>query len=241
MKLFDLESPIMRFLTRVADIMILDILVIICCIPIITIGPAVTALHYMCLKMIRGEDCYIIRGFFKSFKENFKQATIIWLILLAAALIFAGDIYILTETGIKFHTVFRVIILIAGAVVAFTATFVFPLLAKFDNTTGRTLKNAFTISVLQLPKTIIMIILNVLPFALLIYFPQTTPYVLFFGFSLPAYIGALMYNKFFQKMEDRVLEEMGPQETEEEGEDERIFKDELDETLIADKMNREAQ
>lgn len=81
-RFFDLESPLMRVLNRVADLMILNLLMVVCCIPIITTGAAVTAMHYVLLKMVRGEEGYLIRGFFKSFKANFKQATLIWLIML---------------------------------------------------------------------------------------------------------------------------------------------------------------
>lgn len=67
---------------RAADLMILNIVFIICCLPIVTIGASLTALHYVTLKMVRNEESYIVKSFFKSFKQNFKQATIINLIML---------------------------------------------------------------------------------------------------------------------------------------------------------------
>ena len=86
MKIFDLDSPLMQFLNKMADLLWLNILTFICCIPIVTIGASLTAMHYMALKMVRNEECYITRGFFKSFKENFRQATLIWLLLLPSYL-----------------------------------------------------------------------------------------------------------------------------------------------------------
>ena len=92
MKLFNLDSPVMVFLSKVANLMILNVLTIICCIPIFTAGAAITALYYVTIKMARGDDPYIIKGYiFKSFKENFKQATIIWLIMLVILAIIAVD------------------------------------------------------------------------------------------------------------------------------------------------------
>ena len=91
MKLFNLDSPVMVFLSKVANLMILNVLTIICCIPIFTAGAAITALYYVTIKMARGDDPYIIKGYFKSFKENFKQATIIWLIMLVVIAIIAVD------------------------------------------------------------------------------------------------------------------------------------------------------
>ena len=68
MKLFDLDSPVMRFLSKMADLMILNILTMICCLPLFTAGAAFTALHYVCLKMVRNEEGYIAKSYFKAFK-----------------------------------------------------------------------------------------------------------------------------------------------------------------------------
>ena len=233
MKIFDLDSPLINFLNKVADLMCLNILTMICCIPIITAGASLTAMHYMALKIVRNEECYITRGFFKSFKENFKQATIIWLILLLVVVILVGDVYIIMKSGIEFHMVLRVVIMAAAVLVAFTATFVFPVLAKFENSVKGTIKNAFLMSILQFPKTITMIVLNILPAVLFIYFFQMIPVIFLFGFSLPAFLGAFLYNKFFQKLEEQLLVEAGENAEEvREEEEERIFKDELDESLV---------
>ena len=87
-KIFDMDSPVMRFLSRMADLMIMNLVVTICCIPIVTIGASITAMHYVMLKLVRGEDGYIVKDFFKSFKQNFKQSTIIWLIMCVFIFVF---------------------------------------------------------------------------------------------------------------------------------------------------------
>ncbi len=94
-KFFDIDSPFIQFLNRVADLMILNFLVMICCLPIFTIGASYTAMHYVLLKMVRKEEGYLIRGFFKSFKQNFKQATLIWLGMLVLIAFFGVDFCIL--------------------------------------------------------------------------------------------------------------------------------------------------
>ena len=66
-KIFDIDSPFMRALTRVADLMILNFLMLLCCIPVITAGAGFTGMHYVLLKMVRNEEGYIARGFFKKF------------------------------------------------------------------------------------------------------------------------------------------------------------------------------
>lgn len=231
MKLFDLDSPIMRALSRMADLLLLNLLAIVCSIPIITAGASFTALHYMSLKMVRGEETYVVRGFFKSFKDNFKQATIIWLIFLFVLAVLIGDFIIMNNVE-SIHVAIKVIIMAVAIVVLLTGTFLFPVLAKFDNPVRLTIKNAFVISVLQFPKAVVMFILNWLPWILMVMIIQIAPLCVLFGFSLPAYIAALMYNKFFKKLEDQIQEKNGNvPETEKAADDERIFKDELDESI----------
>lgn len=226
MKLFQLDSPLMNFLNKVADLMWLNILALICCIPIVTAGASLTALHYIALKIVRNEESYITRGFLKSFKENFKQATAIWLILLVAMLLLAGDVYIIFYSGIEFNVVIKVIIMAAIVLVAFVATFVFPLLSKFDNTVKQTIKNAFFMSIMQLPKTILMIVMNLAPIVLAMFSYKAFPIVFMFGLAVPAFSSAMLYDKVFQKLEDKILEASGGQATGEE--DEHIFSDEVE-------------
>lgn len=237
MKLFNLDSPLMQALNKMADLMWLNILTMICCIPIITIGPALTAMHYMALKMARDEECYITRDYFKSFKLNFRQGILIWLLMLFILVILAGDFYIMNYSGLDFGTPLRVILIVISFMVLFVMTFIFPVLAKFDNTVLRTVKNAFLIAVLQFPKTILMMILAVAPVGLFLFFPQITPIIFLFGLSAPAWVSAKLYSKFFKKLEAQIAENNAPEEgTEgadtEEAEDERIFRDELDESLL---------
>ena len=241
MKFFDLDSPLMQVLNKVADLLWLNILTLICCIPIVTAGASLTAMNYMALKIVRNEECYITKGFFKSFKQNFKQATAIWLLFLLAVLVLAGDFYIVKNSGIEFNIVIKVVIGIVALILTFTWMFVFPVLAKFDNTVIRTIKNAFVMSILQFPKTLLMIVIYALPSVIGILVPQAFPICFLFGLSAPAYVSALLYNKFFKKLEDQYIAATTPAEEEgaKEENEERIFKDELDESLIEGTKDKE--
>lgn len=231
MKLFDLDSPLMQSLSKMADLLWLNVLTLICCIPIVTAGASFTALNYMALKIARNEECYITKGFFKSFKENFKQATLIWLLLLLLALVLLGDVYIMSFSGLEFGRVFQILIGAVAVLVGCTALYVFPVLAKFDNTIRRTIKNAFFMSLMQFPKTVLMLVLYALPAVLFVFFYQITPIVLLFGFSVPAWLSAKLYSKLFKRLEDKILETT-EEPAEVTGEDERIFHDELSEDLV---------
>lgn len=92
MRIFNAESPLMEGLSKVADLVILNLLVLLCCIPVITAGAALTGMHYVLLKMARDEEGYIVRSYFKSFKENFLQATGMWLIFLVLLSVFILDL-----------------------------------------------------------------------------------------------------------------------------------------------------
>ncbi len=233
----------MQVLNKVADLMILNLLTVFCCIPIITIGASMTAMHYVALKMARNEECYIARDFFKSFKLNFKQGTAIWLIELFIILILAGDFLIMSRTEMSFGSTIKVILTVIAFLALFTFMFVFPVLAKFENTVMRTLKNAFFIGVLQFPKTIAMMVLAVLPVGVFLLFPQITPIVFLFGLTAPAWLSAKMYSGYFRKLEEQITAANAPAEGEkpEEGEDERIFRDELDESLIENTIPAEQE
>ncbi len=219
-KIFGLDSPLIQFLNKVADLMWLNLLTLLCCIPVITIGASLTSAHYVALKMRRNEEGYIAKEFFKAFKMNFKQSTLIWLILLVIAAVIGADLYIIKETDLGIPEAFRVIIMAVGLLVVFMAVWVFPVQAKFVNTIGQTMKNAFSLSVIQIPKTLLMIVLYIAPPVLCILFLQIFPLYFILGLSLPIYVSAMLYNKMFQKLEDRILERMAEEEKEASGEQE---------------------
>lgn len=236
MKFFNLDSPVMQALGKMADLMWLNILTLICCIPVVTAGASLTAMHYMALKIVRNEECYITKGFFKSFKENFKQATLIWLLMVIVIAVLAGDFIIMRYSGMTFSKALQIVIIAVGVLFLFTAVFVFPVLAKFDNTLWRTIKNAFLMSIMQFPKTILMILMFAIPPVLFVFYPRVIPLVIFFGLSVPAWLSAKLYNKFFQKLEDQVMAASG--ETAPEDEDEHIFSDELEESATQDNQKQ---
>ena len=110
--LFDLDNPVMRFLSRVADLLVLNLLFILCSIPIFTIGASITALYYCFFKMKDQEEGYLAKRFFKSFKENFKQATIMWLLLLILFLVLGFEFLIFRTVPGTTGTVIRAVILV---------------------------------------------------------------------------------------------------------------------------------
>ena len=202
-RIFNFEGPVFTFLSRLADLFWLNLLYIICCIPVITAGAATTALYYVTLKMAKDEEGYITKSFFKSFKQNFLQATAIWLVILVIGIVMFMDLRIANGGNMaevfNTTTVSNVVIVAVGVMVivlCMTLTYVFPLLAQFDNTVVNTVKNAFLISIRHLPYTFLMMVITAIPFALIWFSPALLLLVLIM-FSATAYINSKFLNKIF--------------------------------------------
>ena len=88
-RMFSYDGPLMTFIGKIADLLILNVIWLLCCIPIITIGPATTAMYYVTLKLARNEEPSIVKSFFHSFKMNLKQGIFMFLafVLIGAVLV----------------------------------------------------------------------------------------------------------------------------------------------------------
>ena len=205
--LFNPDNRFFTFMGRVADLMILNILCIICCIPVITIGPAITAMFYVTLKMARNEESYVIRGFFHSFKQNFRQGVIIHLIMLVVGAVLLFDLYFTRQMSgeNRLYMVLGYIFMVAIALYLMVFTYVYPMLAKFYNTIRNSFRNALLVSIRHLPYTVLMLLITAAPVILMFFVPQTAAYVILFyillGFSTIAYINS----RFFVKIFDRYI------------------------------------
>ncbi len=185
--------------------MILNLLFFFLSLPVITIGATTTAMYYVTLKMARNEESYIVKGFFKSFKQNFKQATIMWIIDLVVVGLLILDISIVNgkvisvSTDSTFLTVVKVGLAAAAIFIAFTLTFSFPVLAKFDNTIKNTYKNSFIMSVRHFPTTLLTIFLWGGTLFLIYCMPQLLIFAVMLLFSLIAFATSFLFVKNFDK------------------------------------------
>ena len=227
-KVFALDSPLMNGLSKLADLIWLNILATICCIPIITIGASLTALHYVVLKMVKDEEGYITRSFFKSFRENFKQATLMWLMLLVVFILLVADFMIFRFSGIVFPGWCQIALIAIAVLIMFATMHLFPLLSRYENSIRATYKNSLFMGILHLPKTILMMLCWIIPAVITIYVERFFPIVFFLGISGPAFLNALLYKKSFEQLEpetekksdaDWTVQTVSEEETEEEKEE----------------------
>lgn len=219
-RFFSMDSKFFIVMSRIADLILLNILCIICCIPVITAGASITALYYVTLKMARDEESYIIRSFFHSFKQNFKQATIINLIMLLTAAVLYVDLKIANAgSGVLYKGLLTLFIGVA-IIYALLLLYIYPILAKFFNSIKNTYVNAFMMAIRHLPQTALMLLISASPVLLLWLFSSMgasqvlSIFIMLFvlmGFATLAYWKSKIFVKIFDnyipKEEDTELQE----------------------------------
>ena len=197
-RIFSYDSKFSYIVFRIAYGCYLNALWLVCSLPIFTIGASTTALYYACLKIIRGEESYPARMFFRAFRENFRQATRIWLILLGVGLFLGADGYILFHLRASaqgpaavFWTLLLAIVIAAGVMYVIVLLFVFPLLASVSNTDRAMLKNSFLIGTHYLFATILVFAIHFAMFFVVV--AWFTPLIVF-GEGLCALVSAWLLN-----------------------------------------------
>lgn len=143
---------------NIFDVIVLDILWLVCCIPLFTAGPATTALYYVMIDVVRGESPYVSKRFFKSFRQNFKQGVLLGLIVMFTGAFLAVDIYMCYKSGTGIYSFFLFFFGIIFVFWCFTTLYIFPLLSKFDKPNREIFILAFTMSVKHFVRTLIMLI-----------------------------------------------------------------------------------
>lgn len=196
---FDMENPVMRTLSVVADLILLNLLTLLCSLPLITIGAALTALNVTTIKIVRGEESALVKDYFRAFRENFKKGTGMGLLFL---LIFAVLIADYLAAG-SYIPILRPVILAIALLILMLGQYAFALLARYENTVRGTLKNAFLLAVGYFPRTVGMAVFAVALWLLAIQFLRYGAPILFlFGFSLPCYVTILLMQGIFAKLEN---------------------------------------
>ena len=212
-RFFNMDNGFFQVLSRIADLMILNIIFLITCIPIVTIGAAWTALYYVTLKMIRNEESYIVRSYFKSFKENFKQSTIMWLIALVLLVLLFFDYRIVNVMDGTIRQAMLIGLTVVALFLAMILTYLFPLQSKFYNTIKNTTKNALLMSIRHLPQTVIMLVSTAAAVLITFFNNWTFSYGLLFWILLGFATIALANSWFLVRIFDKYIPKDEEEET----------------------------
>jgi len=205
--IFNLESPLMQMLTRAGDMILLNVMFLICCIPVITAGASIAAMHKMMQELIYETDSGTFKGFFRAFKANFKQATIVWLIVLLVIVSLGCDVLLIITFFSGSEAVKWMLGLLAVLVVLVccVAAYMIPLIVRYENTLRQHLSNAAVLAIIKLPRTIGLVLLNLMPLILLSIsltaFVQTLIFWVVIGFSFTTYMEVVLLKPVFAELE----------------------------------------
>ena len=205
--MFSMDGPLWRALNFIADVMVLHVLWLVHSLPLVTIGASTTALYYAMMKRIRTNEGQVTANFRQSFKANFRQATILWLIAAAAGAILWLDLNFCTAWG---GTAGKVMLAGCSLLLApcwMTLLYLFPVLAKFTGSVYDTFKNALLMSVRHLPMTLLLTFLWATVWLMLAIFPPFTGLMLISGAGLTAWITSYVYIQVFRAYLPNEIEE----------------------------------
>lgn len=205
MNFFVIDSPLMRTLGKIGDIIFLNLLFVVTSIPLFTIGTALSAMYTVTMKMVRGEDPGVIREYFRAFKRNFRTATICWIAMAAAAALLLLDFRLVGAFDGAARSVVRILL---GAVLALwflMFLYLFPYIARFENTVLQSMKNAWMLSVVHLPSTILMLFISGGLIVATLFtsrsFVIATILWVFAGFAAVAWVQSFLLVRIFSKYE----------------------------------------
>lgn len=161
MRLFNYDGGVMRSISKFTDCIMLSLLFLVSCLPVFTIGTAMTAMYHTAYKVLRHDRGYVFRDYIESFRENFKQTTPVWLIALALGILLGADGAIIGFYARKGSVPAALgMVFLVGMVVWFVwISYLFPYMARFENTKKQSMKNAILFALVHFPMTILLLAL----------------------------------------------------------------------------------
>lgn len=194
------NNIIMRGASLIWTLFLLNFLTLLCSLPVVTIGPALTAMHDGLIRYLRKEDGYIAKRYFSVFKENLKQGIILWLPFLFIFLGAGADFLIQILAPGMLPKYIMIPAGVAGLLAMYFFQWLFPVQARFEGGTIQKFKMTFLLAGVRFPRTIAMTMMWIIPILGTKYL-FTLPLVLVFGISLPALLCALFYFPVFRELE----------------------------------------
>ena len=202
----------MRALSELLTLLKLNLLTILCSLPLITAGAAYTSMHYCIMKMMDGEDAHIVSTYWKEFKANLKSVTPAWLVMALFGGFLAFDAKVFTAQNNGAMRPLLIVVYLAAILWFALFQWLFPLAARFANSTAAKFKNAALMAVGSLPRTAVMMVFSaVIPFILLNSM-RLLPLAFVFGLSLPAYLCAIFYYPVIKKQIKNITGETDEEE-----------------------------
>ena len=204
--LFNYENPFIQFLVRVGDLIILNVLFILCSAPVVTLGASLTALHRVTQNMLFEQEEPLLKAFFRAFRQNFKQSTLAWLVELVVIVSLVCDVLLVMAyfNGGLAKTMY-ILVAVLAILVAGVYAYLMPLIARYENGMRQQVNNAVVLAIIKLPKTLLLVFLNLLPVILVLIsvpvFVQTLIFWVVIGFAFVSFIESSILKPVFQQLE----------------------------------------
>lgn len=205
-KILSLDSPLIQFMEHVADFIVLNLITAVCCVPFITVGAAITAHYKIMQDLTLDEEEPVLRAYFRAFAANFKQATVLWLIVAFFLAFFAVDVFVIHvyfDEGWAHMT--YLLLAVLGTVGVGVVCYAVPLIARYQNTLKEHLRNSFILAVGNLPRTLLLVFLAAIPLLLALVsielFLNTAIIWFVFGISVILFLQALVLRPVIEQLE----------------------------------------
>lgn len=205
-RLFNMDNKLTRLLGKLANLVFLQLLTLICCLPIITTGASLTAMHKVLLQLKRDEEGSITKAFFHSFRINFRQATIIWIFFILLFLALYLDRAFLSGSSSSAFLIMRYLLSIILILAIVSLNWIFVVLSRYNNSIWGSLRSAILVGISHPLHTLVMVILMFLPLLALYLSLRTLPLVVLLGVTLPGYLQTFVYSRIFDKLENASTE-----------------------------------
>ncbi len=204
--LFHYENPFIQFLVRVGDLMILNLLFILCSLPVVTLGASLTALHRVTQNMLFEQEEPLLKAFFRAFRQNFRQSTLAWLVELVVIVSLVCDVLLVMayfDGGLA--KAMYILVAVLAILVAGVFSYLMPLIARYENGMRQQVNNAVVLAIIKLPKTVLLTLLNLLPVILLLIsvpvFVQTLIFWVIIGFAFMAFLQESLLRSVYEQLE----------------------------------------
>lgn len=206
------EGPLANLLNRLMDLILLNVLWFVCCLPVFTIGAATCGLYEVTIRYALYESPPVTSTFFEAFQRHFRKATLLFLLFLAAGLFLAVDLWCAFQWKSSIQFLVFVVILAVGYFYLAVLSHVFPVQTYFHTGVKESVKKAFLLSMSNGIFTVFIMVLNLMPIFLILLFPTYFGQILFFyfviGFSVIAYLCSLHLIRLFDPVRAKEAQEL---------------------------------
>lgn len=204
--IFSMDNVVFRTIGKITDLVWVNILTVIFCLPVVTAGASLTAMYAVLLKMSKDEEGGLTKTFWRSFKGNIKDASIVWIVTILIGFVYAVNLNLMRQGVMSsFGIMEKVVIVVILGILLFGVMlllYIFPLMARYDNRLKNTVINALKLMIAFFPRSVCMVIIWMFPIALMCLSDYLFFLWILYGFSFPGYVCCMLLTRIFEKVEE---------------------------------------